>query len=319
MSGQPSRLSAPYAAFLKSGFDVWLLTTMLFGAYTFVYLGTLYLYSFYKKTPRSWILIASITVAYTSSAVMVGVGWSSAKMVYIGVVQALEDGDLPSGPDISYVFVALLNNFCIFAISTVADGLLINDVVTGLFISSVVLQVITFFRPSPMKMLISSILLGASYFLTFTITIVNTGFIAYRVTSFSRVESFKDSRAHLRHIILILVESSTAYSVVSLANAIVIVIPLTSKNQEAMSTASSILSPLYLFVAGIAPTIMAARVFLASGQASVVSRVSTIQFRPANTRATWLSGRASMLPGFREAQVTAMEHEGKGDGILHIA
>ena len=100
-----------------------------------------------------------------------------------------------------------------------------------------------------MKMLISSILLGASYFLTFTITIVNTGFIAYRVTSFSRVESFKDSRAHLKHIILILVESSTAYSVVSLANAIVIVIPLTSKNQEAMSTASSILSPLYLFVA----------------------------------------------------------------------
>ena len=112
-----------------------------------MYLGTLYLYcevfssptllfatssfftflAFYKKTPRSWILIASITVAYTSSAVMVGVGWSSAKMVYIGVVQALEDGDLPSGPDISYVFVALLNNFCIFAISTVADGLLVRQ------------------------------------------------------------------------------------------------------------------------------------------------------------------------------------------------
>ncbi|KAF8894194.1 hypothetical protein CPB84DRAFT_1825940 [Gymnopilus junonius] len=136
---------------------------------------------------------------------------------------------------------------------------------------------------SPSQVDTLNTVLGVATFMTLATTLVATLLISYRIHSVAKQDLPRSSRSRFNHIIEILVQSAAVYSVVTLASAITVVVPLTENNVAQVFTAETYVSAIYAFTSGIVPTVMVARVVLADDtnrdmNISVITRVSGLQF-----------------------------------------
>ncbi|KAF8879998.1 hypothetical protein CPB84DRAFT_1851978 [Gymnopilus junonius] len=124
-------------------------------------------------------------------------------------------------------------------------------------------------------------LLSAALFMTLASTLLTTLLIAYRIYSVSRQNGLK-SRRSFKNVMELIIQSAAAYALVSLLYAIEIVIPITNTNLVKIFPLESYTDVIFSFTAGVAPTVMVARVALSSGEdvdRTSNTRVSGLQFQ----------------------------------------
>ncbi|PPQ84160.1 hypothetical protein CVT25_002026 [Psilocybe cyanescens] len=258
-----------------------LLTTFLMGAYTIVYLGTLYLY-LTRKAQQRFIVLSAITLLYLIGATQFGIQWY---LTLFGI------DETDSGRETAFIaifnvptWIHLLIDITSFCMFIVADGLLIWRcfyvcsrslrliivpvfllfVETALFLSSIIF--IVAIRGQPLddhQITVINDLQSSGFYISFGTTLTTTVLIAYRIYSVSR--DINDSRSRFTHIIEVIIQSALVYSIVVLIAGISGSIPggdgfPTPTLFSLANYSSSLLVP----AAGIAPTIMVARVSLAA-------------------------------------------------------
>lgn len=91
---------------------------------------------------------------------------------------------------------------------------------------------------------IKNTLIGVALFLDLTSTLATTGLISYRINPFAKQGTFNRSR--FKHIVEILVQSAAAYSLVTIAYALVLLIPT---ELESVNAARAYTSVFYSFAA----------------------------------------------------------------------
>ncbi|PPR00850.1 hypothetical protein CVT26_012485 [Gymnopilus dilepis] len=319
---------------LDAGFNGQLLTNMLIGAYTVVFLGTAYIYRMVLlmhrlgfvpivgKASRSNLVFGSITILYVAYLVQVAIEWYSAKQAFIN------NGTTRESIFISFFlgpgWETYVTDICTFVVAIFADALLekmgverlqqiwrcfnvwdrslraiclpsfflLGEIGTvfcclistvsltpfaGIDLALIIIAPIAHFQPSPSQTHTLNALIGSSLFVTSAATITSTLLIAYRIHATSKHNVLKSSRSRFNHIVEILAESAAAYAVASLALAIESIIPQTSSsNNLVVLVCNAYLTPLYGFIAGVAPTIMVARVALAPDKVNDISAISHI-------------------------------------------
>ncbi|KJA18846.1 hypothetical protein HYPSUDRAFT_44843 [Hypholoma sublateritium FD-334 SS-4] len=129
-------------------------------------------------------------------------------------------------------------------------------------------------------------LISAALFTTLAVTLWTTSLIAYRIYSAS-THILNGARPRFYNILEIIIQTSFIYSLTLVMNAVLAAIPPNQGNPWTFLTASNYIATIFLGVAGIAPTLMVARVALLSN--SIVADtgettigVSAIQFGEQN-------------------------------------
>lgn len=100
---------------------------------------------------------------------------------------------------------------------------------------------------SPSQVDTLNTVLGVATFMTLATTLATTLLISYRIHLVSKQDLPRSVRARLNHIIEILVQSAAAYSIVALASAITVVVPLTADNVAQVFAAETYVSAVYAF------------------------------------------------------------------------
>ncbi|KJA17210.1 hypothetical protein HYPSUDRAFT_206380 [Hypholoma sublateritium FD-334 SS-4] len=118
--------------------------------------------------------------------------------------------------------------------------------------------------------------------MTFGVTMLTTVLIAYQIYSVIYRDTRKGPTRTFKDIADVLVQSAAAYSLVALWNAVMAIIPQGDTNETLFFSAENYMSALLLITAGMAPTIMVARVAMqASRQAedAPTAHISDLEFR----------------------------------------
>ncbi|KAF8886673.1 hypothetical protein CPB84DRAFT_1850022 [Gymnopilus junonius] len=281
-----------------TGFNTLLLQFMLFSTYSVVYFGTMYMYST-RSSAKCRIVIAAISLSYLISTIQTSVRWYLVKRSFIdsGGTQNTVIVTFVAGPG----WPNLVKDISYFIVGGVADGLLIWRCfqiwngsfraislpllfavgAIGVYASIVVItfttKLYTLASVTQDSQLLD-ILTGVLLFLDLASTLATTILISYRINSFAKRNPFRNSRSRFKRIVEILVQSAAAYSLVIIAYAIASIIP--TDTLESVNAARSYTSIFYFFTAGIAPTIMVARVLtMADGRQEILEiSHSSLQF-----------------------------------------
>ena len=115
--------------------------------------------------------------------------------------------------------------------------------------SVIIITSITHFSPSTSQVHALNGLIGASFFLSFVTTLLNTVLIAYRILSVSKVSLLEGSKSQFNHVLEIIIESAVPYTLAALTTAVLTVVPITEANEILLDTIGVYLNPIYLFIA----------------------------------------------------------------------
>ncbi|KAF8876884.1 hypothetical protein CPB84DRAFT_1752311 [Gymnopilus junonius] len=269
-------------------FNTLLLEFLLFGIYTVVYAGTLYVYWTKAPSQRHWMIICAISVSYLVCLIQVACQWYFDKRDILNI-EVLQ-GTLVSALHNSPRWLTLLNQICYFIAAALADGLLIWRCFNVWSSSIRVILLPSFFLlceiasaanldPSPSQSETLNALVGTTLLMTVATTLVTTSLIAYRMHFFAKENVFDDTRSLLKYIVEVMVQSATVYSLATIPFATVSIIH--TETHAPVLVARYYTAAFYLFTAGIAPTIMVARVALISEVSQVkvaMSSVSSMEF-----------------------------------------
>jgi len=271
------------------------------GIYTLVYFGTLYIYLTTGRAEQSRIVVTIMTMLYMLGIAQFGIQW------YICSWNFTTNGDtretvfvsLFNGP----VWTRLVITITSFSMCILADGLLIwrcfhvwnrsrrvISFLLFLFISEIglyVAQILVVCIEANFKQVTAkeafnlNALESALFFVSFATTIATTLLISYRIYSVTRDTSF--SKGHLHHVTEIVLQSGAVYSCAIFIAALAAVIPGNGNAASRVYALSSYATYLLVPIAGIAPTIMIARVCWESAynadHVSSVFHVSVLQFQ----------------------------------------
>lgn len=102
-------------------------------------------------------------------------------------------------------------------------------------------------NPSPSQSETLNKLIGAIFLLAFATTLITTLLISYRIHSFFKEDLSNGFRSRFKHVVEILIQSAAAYSVVTIAFAVVSIIP--TETSVPVLDARSYTSSLYFFTA----------------------------------------------------------------------
>ncbi|KAF8886624.1 hypothetical protein CPB84DRAFT_1964531 [Gymnopilus junonius] len=279
MSSMPS---IPFIeeVFISTYLNSVLLGTLLMGVYSVVYFSILYLY-LSKDSRRQWIIIAVISISYILYVTQAAGQWFLLKDAVVdkgATRQSLFTAILTSP-----IWVSLLTSISSYVLAFLADSLLIWRCfnVWNRSLRVILLPSVTLFAESA---IILNRLIAAGLFLTLGTSVITTLLISYRIYSVAgSKDAFPGSRRRFKHIVEILVESAAAYSAATIMLAIVSVLPQTSSAFAPLLGAQDMISVLYIFTAGCAPTVMVARVALADKNTDVPVHISAIQFQTKST------------------------------------
>ncbi|PPQ97828.1 hypothetical protein CVT26_012929 [Gymnopilus dilepis] len=311
-----------------------ILNVFLWGIYTVVYGGTLYLYGT-KKPSRNQVIFWSISLSYLAYSTISILEWYRDQSA---VVNQSETRDaLFTALIIASPWIELVTLIMVFVMVAVADGILIWRCyqVCGHSIRAILFPVFLFFSEIVIDLAVVGLnikyldpvaesqvdllnrLIAAQAFITSATTLASTTIIVYQLYSTTR-EIPSNSKRLLAHILEILVQSAAAYSLMAIAYAISGVVPQSvNGNEVSWVTATDYIENLFNFTAGVAPTVLVARVAIldendiyASSAASIgaPSRLSGLRFHLRDTQ-----DDAESQPQTSEKSRALMPQEREGD------
>ncbi|KJA18842.1 hypothetical protein HYPSUDRAFT_44840 [Hypholoma sublateritium FD-334 SS-4] len=246
------------------------------------------------KSSKNYIILAAITILYLDSVVVGLLQWVNINLL-IGKRGESRKEDLLVELT-SFTTSLILEEMTQYIPSIVADGLLIwrcykvwnssfKIISLSLFLFSVeialyVAGTVISASPSPhaTDALVNTIN-SAAMFTTLAATLWTTALIAYRIYSSSK-HSLKGAKPHFYNILEIILQSSFAYSLALIADAVLVAIPQNQSNVWPIYIATNYAGVILSAITGIAPTLMVARVTLASNSTTdpTIIGVSGIQF-----------------------------------------
>ncbi|PPR06214.1 hypothetical protein CVT26_005473 [Gymnopilus dilepis] len=264
-----------------------LLEGLCLGLYTVCYVGTVYVY-WTRKSSRSWLVLGCISLLYFCYMIQTA----------SSVVSSQSDGEIRMRAR-SYLAYMLAN----YLLSSVADVLLTwrcfhvwgRSLLTAssaaflLFGESVYVVVLVvntagdFANPIdfPSDHLNSLVTIGL--FITFGVTMILTLLIAYRIHSACKEQIRPGTKGVLKHILEIVLQSAALHVMVAFITGVTLIIPFPEQNYKPWYSVQNYMSAIFPFTAGLAPTIMVARISFMSQENtlhSVVSPpVSALQFQ----------------------------------------
>ncbi|KAH9475578.1 hypothetical protein JR316_0012695 [Psilocybe cubensis] len=288
---------------IRSSTNSSIIFTFLMGSYAVVYIHTFHLYLIRKQAPQRLIVLGAITVLFLIAAVQFVV------QLYIGNVSLPQ-----TNSNLRTAYVELFQipiwthvalNVTSYAMYIVADGLLIwrcfhvyggrwrvialplllLSLEIGLVTASIVYFLVVDSDATQNKINISNDIQSATFFMSFATSVSTTGLIAYQIYASSR--NINGTRKRFLHILEIIIQSAAVYSAVLLVAAVSGAIPdgdswPTTAVFALANYSSALLAP----AAGIAPTVMAARVAEASSQEehsrSILPKLSQLEFHKSN-------------------------------------
>ncbi|PPQ64880.1 hypothetical protein CVT26_002598 [Gymnopilus dilepis] len=288
-------------------FTVLLTKTACFsGAYSVVYVGTMYLYCWYfvsvfkKASRRGAVIVAFISISYICSLAEILCQWALGLCAInvTGMTQNTITATLSRVP----LWYGLVQIVCYFIIAFVADVLLVSMAasirimntqklpalqiwrcyhVWGRSIRAVLLPLMLGFGATDQNALI-----GAALFLDLASSLASSGAIAYRISMLIKRDFRNKWSFRFRHAIEIVVQSAAVYSAVTIAYATVSVLPTDAEKLFGTIDAARLyLADLFVFTAGIAPTVMFARVLATPSKkddtdtTEVIQVASDLEFR----------------------------------------
>ncbi|PPQ94088.1 LOW QUALITY PROTEIN: hypothetical protein CVT25_009238 [Psilocybe cyanescens] len=152
--------------------------------------------------------------------------------------------------------------------------------VSGLFAAIVVTQFLFSGASATTHATLTNNVRTAQMFVSVATTLTTTLLIAYKIHVTSR-RVISSSKQAFKHIVIVLLESAAVYSIVILAFAIVIAIP--SLDDVLSSSVAAYMEQVVTFTAGMAPTVLVARLALTSPRDKSASTtafmLSGIQFQ----------------------------------------
>ncbi|KAF8901497.1 hypothetical protein CPB84DRAFT_1962005 [Gymnopilus junonius] len=330
-------------AIINASLNGQLLGNLLFGAYSAVYFYTLYMYT-RKKSARNWLVIGGISLSYIAYLVQISIEWAFVKVALINHGETRLSTFLETfathGPRGSFVYEVTL-----FVMAAVADALMIWRCYFIWNRSIRIILIPSFFLFCEIVLDLSIIgvlsradfiqthaahnLLGSAIFVTFLTTLVSTVLIAYRVNALAKEEVSRGTRALIKHVLEILLQSAAAYCLVSLAAAISVTLATIVNDSLTMHTAvlyanQEYVINLWAFTAGIAPTIMVARIVIGPERDVVNSstaNMSGMQFHThtlASQSATRM-GTEGMMGNGSGHSLDPKDLESKEEGMIRIA
>ncbi|PPQ94732.1 hypothetical protein CVT25_007697 [Psilocybe cyanescens] len=149
----------------------------------------------------------------------------------------------------------------------------------GLFVATMVLNIKFSQATSDANANLSNNITSALTFVSLGTTMITTFLIGYRIHSTSRLHISSSNRLFKR-IVVMIIESATAYSFVLLLSSIIFVIPSFNRVESTLDEADYYLDPIVTVVAGLAPTVLVARIALSNpnNAPATITHVSVLQF-----------------------------------------
>ncbi|KJA17888.1 hypothetical protein HYPSUDRAFT_1000374 [Hypholoma sublateritium FD-334 SS-4] len=264
---------------------------------------------------RNWMVLLAITVLYCTNLIQTSVQWFLLKEL-IGTAGGTQlrtslHADSEGGSNWSNIITNV--NFLLSA--GASDGLLIWRcyivwsgsyraillplllflVEIGACIANILEISINYSNPdkfagTPLQVILD----GVGLFTTSALTLITTALIVYRIHSVSQPNLVKYPRNSYGRIIDLLVQSAAAYSLVALIYAVSSVIPGAAtfpgtEHQIPNVYLHAFTYEIFMIAAGMAPTIMVARIALDSRRAlnrETVAHVSDLEFQEPNADLT---------------------------------
>ncbi|KJA17196.1 hypothetical protein HYPSUDRAFT_206367 [Hypholoma sublateritium FD-334 SS-4] len=153
---------------------------------------------------------------------------------------------------------------------------------TALYLSIVIIPCASNLDPAVPTRITLNKLTGAALFMTFGVTLLTTVLIAYPIYSFARRDSRNRTKRAFKDIAEVLVQSSAAYSLTALLSGVVAIVPQNDSNETVWFAVQNYSGSLLFVIAGMAPTIMVARVAMQELPQVVDTRtahLSDLEFR----------------------------------------
>ncbi|PPR06327.1 hypothetical protein CVT26_004658, partial [Gymnopilus dilepis] len=241
-----------------------ILYVFLWGIYTVVYAGTLYLY-LTKKSSKNKIILWAISLSYwvySASAILswyrdqsAVVNHSETRDALFAALYGRSQWPVLVEDIVTFLMAAVADCILIwrcyhvfghsFRATLIPGFLLFCEIVVDLIILSV--WGVDHLDPSESQDTVLNQLIAAQAFLTFATTVASTTLIAYRIFTTTR-EIPGSSKRLLVRILEILVQSAATYSLVAIANAISAVVPQTASNEVSWLATNDYTSVLFNFI-----------------------------------------------------------------------
>ncbi|PPQ84812.1 hypothetical protein CVT25_015158 [Psilocybe cyanescens] len=281
-------------------------TSMLFnflmGIYTMVYGGTMYLYLSKKPAnSKRHIVLSAISVLYLLCFLDFIVQWYY--LDWVVVINGDTRESIFSGTVNGLQWISVLSTILASSLLIVSDSLLIWRCyyVWGqsfwaisaplillvaefsLFVATTVLSATLNQITSDANAILFNNITSALTFVSLGTTVITTFIIGYRIHSASQRHDLS-SRRLFNHVVTMIMESATAYSLVLLIEAIIIAVPSVEVLGSPLSEAGIYIQAIVIVFAGMAPTVLVARIALTdpnnTNASSALTHISSdFQFR----------------------------------------
>ncbi|PPQ78255.1 hypothetical protein CVT25_011714 [Psilocybe cyanescens] len=291
---------------IGSQLNALVLAIFMLGMYTIVYFGTLYV-CVTSKISRGRVVIGAISMLYVFGVVGLGFDWALLQWFFLknGDTRQTVFVSLSTVPG---WFLSVRNMF-MFGMLLISDGLKIwrclhvwnrsyrviliplilyigeigqcmscpsynisSDMISplGIFVAAMIILFIMSAGSTPSQSMLPNNVQSAGYFLSAATSLTATVLIGSRVKAVTN-EGTSEASGQFKNILEIMIQSVAIYSLAIIMQAISVVIPndgTTPQLTALQNYSSAILTP----VAGIAPTIMVARVCLAADTSVIWSK-----------------------------------------------
>ncbi|PPQ93632.1 hypothetical protein CVT25_000818 [Psilocybe cyanescens] len=266
----------------------------LMGIYTMVYGGTMYLYL--SKKPANLnrlIVLSTISVLYLICFLYFIVQWYFLDWVVVVNGDTRESIFLSTvGDGLEWTWI--LNDFLQISMFIISDGLLIWRCYHvwgqsfwailaplillvaefGLFVATTAFNAQFGWITSDANATLFNNISSALIFVSLGTTVIVTFIIGYRVHSTSRIHHLSSRRLY-NHIVIIIIESAAAYSLVLLFEATLGVVPSSVVFGSPWSDAVYYVEVILTVVSGMAPTVLVARIALTDSNSTDASGART--------------------------------------------
>ncbi|PPQ85710.1 hypothetical protein CVT25_002478 [Psilocybe cyanescens] len=280
-----------------------MLSTLLMGAYTIIYFGTLYAYTT-KKAAQRWGVVTTITILYLLCLAQLAIQWYALQWEFIVNGETRQDIYLSilENPE-ALVLASFVTSYSVII---VADGLLIwrcfhvwNRSLrviafplflfiaeTGMIFAAIIINGIngSLILTQRAAMIMNN-LLAAGFFVSFGTSLMATLLIAYRIWTVYQADG--KSLRRFKNILDIIIQSAAINSIALLLTAITLVIPDSGNIFNApLFALGNYAKAFFVAISGLAPTIMVARIAFGEPDNTYVPtapRISGLQFGGART------------------------------------
>ncbi|PPQ87685.1 hypothetical protein CVT25_011452 [Psilocybe cyanescens] len=331
---------------ISADFNSTMLYIFLMGIYTTTYTATMYLYLSRKARNSSRnIVTCTISILYLLCICECAVQWRMLQISFIdkGNTRASIFESITVGPG-EPVTLYIVGNIFFFAVFIVADALLIwrcyhiwgrslrivmvlllflflesgwNQ--TGLFAAVTIIAFVADRLPTTAEVISGNNMQSAQIFMSFGTTVMATFLIAYKILN-SSTWSNSSSKNLFKHVVAVVIESASVYSVSILVFAVFNVIPSSENLGTRLCNAKLYAQAIITVVGGMAPTILVARIALTNSDntdISSITHISGIQFEDDHSTGDMQAGEANTTTTSQKEREDEIGRDGKENILVH--